>query len=118
MDELIKIIEKVKLKKNLTDTDIAQILNISEDKVVEILSGKVVIDDGEVDGYIDLLKQQLKCRKFTKVLDLIFRFSSTVLALVVLLLAINGYSNTSAMIALLAVGLACTTITNLPKIDK
>ncbi|MBE5736443.1 MAG: hypothetical protein E7356_03735 [Clostridiales bacterium] len=119
MKELKKDIEKIISKENTSTAEIAQLLGVDEKLIIGIIDESAVLSDDEVEELSSILKQKTKgSRKLNKILDLIFRFATTVMALVVVLLCINGYSNTNVMVALLAIGLACISITSLPKIEK
>ena len=119
MKELKKDIEKIISKENSSSADIALLLGVEEKLIEGILDESAVLSDDEIVKLSSMLKQKTKgSRKLNKILDLIFRFATTVMALVVVLLSINGYSNTNVMVTLLAVGLACISITSLPKIEK
>ena len=119
MEDLIKDIDKLKSKDNMSNSDIAELLKLDVKVIEAILDGSSNLSIEELaDIHVSLKQKTKKDKKLNKILDLIFRFATTVMALVVVLLSINGYSNTSVMVALLAVGLACISITSLPKIEK
>ena len=57
-------------------------------------------------------------KRVVRSMDLIFRFVAMVMALVTLLLCINENVDTKALIVLLSIGLVCSSMTILPKIEK
>ena len=68
MEELIKNINKVKEKKSLTNQEIAHELEITEDKLTDILTGNLTLEEQEIDKINDIIKQKFKPRKVTKMI--------------------------------------------------
>lgn len=118
MEELQKEFIAYREKNNLTIEDCAKKLNLTEKTAKAIEDGTAHLNSDEITRLLELIKPKRGGKRLVKILDLIFRFSATVMGLVVLLLCINGYSNTTTLIALLSIGLACSAFTMLPKIDK
>ena len=97
----------------------AQQLNITPDMLLQIEEGKASLSSDEIARIKEIIKPKSRTgRRIVKILDLMFRFCATIMALVVLLLCINGYSETNTLIALLSIGVMCSSFTMLPKIDK
>ena len=63
-------------------------------------------------------KSKFNSRKLVKLLDLIFRLVAMMMALSVLLLCINGNVETNTLIVLLSIGVVCSSLTILPRIEK
>ena len=63
-------------------------------------------------------KKDSKNKRIIKFLDLIFRFVAMVMSLVTLMLCINENIDVKALVVLLSIGLVCSSMTLLPKIDK
>ena len=105
--------EKNKIKENLgiSDATLEKILNNSQDLELtpeEIDRINIAIDQ----------KKDSKNKRIIKFLDLIFRFVAMVMALVTLMLCINENIDVKALVVLLSIGLVCSSMTLLPKIDK
>lgn len=120
MEELKKGIIKYREKNSLNIDECAKVLGISEETLQAIENGtEYTLVDSDVARIKSLVEPKpSKGKRLIKALDLFFRFCAMVMSLVVVLLCINGYSDSNTMIALLAVGIACSSMTILPKIEK
>lgn len=106
-------------KNNCTIEECAKKLNIELKKLQQIQSGEVTLPSDEITIIMSKLKPNVRNgKRAVRILDLLFRFGATIMGLVVLLLCINGYSETQTLIALLSIGLVCSAFTILPKIEK
>ena len=95
-----------------TQIDVATIENILANKHTPTDS-----ELAEINKFISNYKSSLSKRSI-KALELFFKFGACLMSIVTLLLCIKGNVKAETLIALLSVGLVCTTITSLPKIDK
>ena len=119
MNKFEEIIKEYRTKNSLSIKDCAEKLEISEELLKQIESGESNLSDAEQKNILSKIEQKPKTSKrIIGLLDFIFRFCSTVMALVVLLLCINGYGDTNTLIALLSIGVVCSSLTILPKIEK
>lgn len=120
MEELRKLISEYKLKNSIDSKTLAKLLSISMKKLNDIEDGKVELEQQEIDALKEILMQKSKDagRKTVKILDLIFRLVATIMPLVVIILSIYNFSNSKILISLLAIGVACLSMTTLPKIEK
>ena len=120
MKNLIKEIKAYKENNSLQNEECAKLFQISPQDLVEIESGNVKLDESEIKRLHCLMQEKAKNtgRRVRKILDLFFRFGASIMALVVLLLCINGYAETNTLIALLSIGVVCSSLTILPKIEK
>ena len=119
MDELRKELSEYLNKNSCTIEDCANKLNIELTKLQQIQSNDGVLTSDEITRIMSKLKPSMRNgKKAVRILDLLFRFGATIMGLVVLLLCINGYSETQTLIALLSIGLVCSSFTILPKIEK
>lgn len=120
MESLSQQVINYKNKNNLDNNQCAERLNITVDKLLEIENGTAELSKEEIDRITSIIgkKGYFKTCTFRKILDLLFRFGAAIMALVVLLLCINGIAETETLIVLLSIGVVCSSITNLPKIDK
>ena len=98
-------------------SECAKILDIEEDYLSDILNEKIELEDNEIKLIRDKIKQK-QAKKFGKYLDLIFRLCAVTMALVVLLLTVNGIGDKNVLIIFLSIAVACLSITNLPKNEK
>ncbi|MBE5758153.1 MAG: helix-turn-helix transcriptional regulator [Clostridiales bacterium] len=71
----------------------------------------------KINNFISSYKSSFS-RRSIKALELVFKFGACLMAIVTLLLCIMGNVKPETLIALLSIGLVCSTITSLPKIDK
>lgn len=121
--ELRKKVLKYKSDNNLTDEQCAKKLKITLTMLQKIENNdeKLEISNEEAERLLSLIEAtspKSKGKKFIKVLDLIFRFVAMVMALTTLLLCINENVSTKTLVVLLSIGLVCSTMTILPKIEK
>ena len=121
--ELGKKVLKYKSDNNLTDEQCAKKLKLSLTMLQKIENNdeKLEISNDEAERILSLIEpttSKSKGKKFIKVLDLIFRFVAMVMALTTLLLCINENVSTKTLVVLLSIGLVCSTMTILPKIEK
>jgi transcriptional regulator with XRE-family HTH domain len=122
MEDLRKAIIEYKEKNKVSDKELAEKLSLTTTKLKSIEEGKTNLSKEEIDALINILNQKTSnntsSKKAVRILDLIFRFMATIMSLVVVILSIYNFSNTKTLIALLAIGVACLSITTLPKIEK
>lgn len=117
---LAKKIKRFQESNSLSDEDCAKELNITVDELKSICSGtKPDADKASDIKQIIKSKSEGKNKKLAiKMLDLMFRFAAMVMALVTLLLCINENIDTKVLVVLLSIGLVCSSMTILPKIEK
>jgi len=123
MDELIKLIAEYKDNNKISTDELASQISISVDQLKDIESGNKKLEKQEIERITQILtKEETKTdgsgKKVVRILDLIFRLTATIMPLVVVILSIYNFKNTNILITLLAVGVACLSMTTLPKIDK
>lgn len=119
MEEIKTVIQNYKNKKSLSDEECAKELGLDVKTLKGIENDQAELSQQEIDRLQGIMEGKKKTsRKIVKILDLFFRFGTTIMALVVLLLCINGYEATNTLIALLSLGLVCSSMTTLPKIEK
>ena len=121
--ELSKKVLKYKSDNNLTDEQCAKNLKISLTmlKKIENSAENLEISSEEIERLLSIIEpksKKSKGKKLIKVLDLVFRFVAMVMALTTLLLCINENVSTKTLVVLLSIGLVCSTMTILPKIEK
>ena len=118
--ENIKIaIQNYKNKKSISDEECAKELGLDIKILQDIENDNVELSQQEIERLHGIIEGKKKIsRRIIKILDLFFRFGTTIMALVVLLLCINGYEAPNTLIALLSIGLVCSSMTTLPKIEK
>ncbi len=102
---------------NLDGAALAEKLGISLDELKEIEEGKSSLNDARKDKILDIITKKASKRSI-KALDLIFRLGAVIMSLVVLLLSINDNIEPNTLIILLSIGVFCSAINSLPKIDK
>lgn len=121
MEKLYQDIIEYKTKNNLTDDVCADNLGISLEDLQSIIKGEDVElskkDETRIARFIEKTKLSTG-KRIVKVMDLIFRFVAMVMSLVTLLLSINENVDTKVLVILLSIGLVCSTMTILPKIEK
>lgn len=107
-----------KVENKLTDEDCARKLcvDINFIKNIELESKKLT--EEEKQRILKIIDSKQKNKRNIKILDLVFRFLAMVMVLTVLMLSINENIDTRALIILLSIGLFCTSVTMLPKIEK
>lgn len=121
MDKLLKSIIEYKTKLNLTTEQCAEKLQLDIEKIKKIENNEDVEITKEEETIINKELEKSKItnsRRVVRGMDLVFRFVAMVMALVTLLLCINENVDTKVLIVLLSVGLVCSSMTILPKIEK
>lgn len=118
MEELRKELIEYREKNGLDEKKCAELLHISEEELRAIEAGSARLSGDEETRIREKIRPRTKGKRGVRILDLIFRFGATIMALTVLLLCINGYTETQTLIALLSIGVICSAVTMLPKIDK
>lgn len=119
MEELSKELKEFRQKNELSVKDCAEKLHLTEKEISSIEDGSISLTGDEITRIRSKIIPKARGEKrVVRILDLIFRFGSTIMALTVLLLCINGYSETQTLIALLSIGVGCSAFTMLPKIEK
>lgn len=118
MEELRKELIEYREKNGLDEKKCAELLRISEEELRAIEAGSASLSGDEETRIREKIRPRAKGKRGVRILDLIFRFGATIMALTVLLLCINGYTETQTLIALLSIGVICSAVTMLPKIDK
>lgn len=116
MNDFVKKILEYKEENKYSSEACAKKIGITLDEMKEIESGKTSIDLKAQEEIMELMDRRK--RRPTRILELLFKFGATIMALLVLLLAIDGKAKTNTMFVLLSIGLLCLSIQNLPKIDK
>ncbi len=116
MNDFVKKILEYKEENKYSSEACAKKIGITLDEMKEIESGKTSIDLKIQEEIMELMDRRK--RRPTRILELLFKFGATIMALLVLLLAIDGKAKTNTMFVLLSIGLLCLSIQNLPKIDK
>lgn len=116
MKDFIKTVLEYKEKNKLSSKECAEKLGITLEQMAEIEEGKTTIDEKQQESIIDKIDNGWK--SVTKVLDLLFKFGSVILAIVTLLLSVNDNIKSNTLIILLSLGLLFSAIQHLPKIDK
>lgn len=116
MNDFVKIILEYKNENKFPTEDCAKKLNISIDEMKEIEGGKTSLSEKSQREILEMIEK--KGKRPNRVLELIFKFGATIMALVTLLLGINGSVTPNTLIVLLSIGVLCLSIQNLPKIDK
>lgn len=116
MNDFVKTILEYKNKNKFSSEDCAKKLNISLDEMKEIEGGKTSLSEKFQREILDIIDKRVK--RPNRVLELIFKFGATIMALVTLLLGINGSVSPNTLIVMLSIGVLCLSIQNLPKIDK
>lgn len=116
MNDFVKKILEYKEENKYSSEACAKKIGISIDEMKEIEGGKSSIDPQIQVEIMEMMDRRK--RRPTRILELIFKFGATIMALTVLLLAIDGKTKPTTMFVLLSIGLLCLSIQNLPKIDK
>lgn len=116
MDDFLKKILEYKNENKFTTEDCATRLGITVEEMKEIETGKTSISEKKQMEILDGMEKKRK--RPNGVLELVFKFGATIMALVTLLLGINGSVSPNTLIVLLSIGVLCLSIQNLPKIDK
>jgi len=117
----MKFIEKLKKYREndkLSLSDLAEKLEMEVSELEDIENGNKILNDEEQNKILEKLDIKFTTKKILKMMDLIFRLSSMIMALVTLLLCIKGGIDTEVLVSLLSIGLVCSSLTMLPKIEK
>ena len=120
MEEIKVAIKSFQEKKTLSDEECAKELGITLETLRDIQNDKHTLSQEELERINSVICDTRKktSRRIIKILDLFFRLGTTIMALVVLLLCINGYEGYNTLIALLSIGVVCSSMTTLPRIEK
>lgn len=119
MEELRKELIAYREKNGLDTKSCADLLHITVKKLESIEDGSATLSGDEMTKLREKIRpKEKRGKRGVRILDLIFRFGATIMALTVLLLCINGYTETQTLIALLSIGVICSAVTMLPKIEK
>lgn len=118
MEDLKKELIEFRKKNGLDTKGCAEFLRISEKELKGIEAGTATLSGDEQTRIREKIRPRVKGKRGVRMLDLIFRFGATIMALTVLLLCINGYTESQTLIALLSIGVMCSAFTMLPKIEK
>lgn len=116
--DFINKVQTFKEDNNLTDSDCASKLGVDVEIIKNLKTEAKNLDSSEKQRILKIIESKQRNKKMSRVLDLIFRFVAMVMALTTLLLCINETVDTRSLILLLAIGLVCSSMTVLPKIDK
>lgn len=111
-------VKNYQISNKLTDAECAKKLGIDEEKFKNIGSKNSVFSEEEKSRILSIIESKQKSKKMITILDLIFRFVAMVMALTALLLSIKETVDTRSLIVLLSIGLVCSSMTLLPKIEK
>ena len=114
---LIEKVEEFKDKNKLSRNQLIKKLDITDELLIQIENGEEISKEEE-NKILNIIEHSSSGKKVTKSLDLIFRFVAMVMALVTLLLCINENVDTKVLVILLSIGLVCSSMTILPKIEK
>jgi len=116
IEELIK--EYIK-NNNLSIKESAEKLGIAEADLENLDNKQLQLTDEQKQSIMEIIEPKPSTgKKVRNIIDLVFRFGACVMALVVLLLCINGTGDYKVLTVLLSIGLVCSSITGLPKSDK
>lgn len=120
MKQLVEAIKAFKTKNSYNDSLCASKLGLTEEVLKGVLDGSIKLGTDECDRINEIIegKSKFNSKKFIKLLDLIFRLVAMVMAVTVLMLCINGVAETETLIVLLSVGVVCSSLTILPRIEK
>ncbi len=122
MKEFKKKILEFQKNNNLSNEECSKMLGISLDLINKINNDEQIseLSREEKKRILTIIenKKSNSGKKIVKILDLLFRFVAMVMALVTLLLCINENVETKTLVVLLSIGLVCSSMTILPKIEK
>ena len=120
MEEIKKYLIIYKEKTKASNSDCGAILNLTIEQIEQIEAGNLELEESEKNRILAILQSKTRTtgKKVVKILDLFFRFVSTVMALVTLLLCINGYDNLKALITVLAISVVSSSMIMLPRNEK
>ena len=111
---------KYRENKQLSREELAKKLNMTSEELESLENGTKEITKEEQDSILDKLGLRFKftSKRVIKIMDLVFRCGAMIMALVTMLLCINENIRPQTLISLLSVGLVCSSLTMLPKIEK
>lgn len=122
MKEFKKKILEFQKNNNLSNEECSKMLGVSLDLINKINNDEQIseLSREEKKRILTIIenKKSNSGKKIVKILDLLFRFVAMVMALVTLLLCINENVETKTLVVLLSIGLVCSSMTILPKIEK
>lgn len=119
MSEIVEKILTYKDEKGYDNNKCAKKLGLDIEVISQMEnSEEVQFSAEEIARINDIIDGKSKSRKIIKSLDLIFRLAAMIMALVTLMLCINENVDSKVLIVLLSVGLVCSSMTILPKIEK
>ena len=120
MKSLKKKIIKFRDSNKYNNEKCSNLFDIELTKLNKFLADEIEFEQEECDRINEIIdKSTLSVgKRIVKYLDLIFRLVAMVMALVTLLLLINENVETRTLIVLLSIGLVCSSMTILPKIEK
>lgn len=122
MKEFKKKILEFQKNNNLSNEECSKMLGVSLDLINKINNDEQIseLSREEKKRILTIIenKKSNNGKKIVKILDLLFRFVAMVMALVTLLLCINENVETKTLVVLLSIGLVCSSMTILPKIEK
>lgn len=116
MNEFVKRILEYKNENKFSTEDCAYKLGITVEEMKEIENEKTSLSEKTQMEILETIEKRR--RRPNRILELVFKFGATIMALVTLLLSINGTISSNTLIVLLSIGVLCLSIQNLPKIDK
>lgn len=116
MNEFVKRILEYKSENKFSTEDCAYKLGITVEEMKEIENEKTSLSEKTQMEILETIEKRR--RRPNRILELVFKFGATIMALVTLLLSINGTISSNTLIVLLSIGVLCLSIQNLPKIDK
>ena len=119
MAEIAEKILKYKDEKGYDSGKCAKKLGLDIEVINKIGNAEEVeFTSEEITRINDTINGKAKSKKIIKSLDLIFRLAAMIMALVTLMLCINENVDSKVLIVLLSIGLVCSSMTILPKIEK
>lgn len=116
--EFVNKIRNYQIEYKLTDEECAKKLGVDIEIIKNLDSNASKISKEEQTRILNLIASKQKNKKIINILDLVFRFVAMVMALTALLLSIKETVDTRSLIVLLSIGLVCSSMTILPKIEK
>ncbi len=116
MNDFIKKILEYKNENKFSTKDCASRLGITVEEMKEIENGETSLSEKTQMEILEGMEK--KRRRPNRILELMFKFGATIMALVTLLLGINGSVSPNTLIVLLSIGVLCLSVQHLPKIDK
>lgn len=116
--DFIEKITAFKLESKLTNEECAKRLGMAIEDFDNLKEAEKKLSEEEKNRILDVIKSRQKNKRRRIFLDLFFRFVAMVMSLTVLLLSINEKIDTRTLIVLLSIGIVCSSLTILPKIEK